>query len=109
MNKIILFVNCFFCFSLILLLTIGKFHIEIRMNSNENISTDYEKIDLENCFMTIHHLISIENDNNNLKSNANVQTFVYMATKPHLIQLLNNVSEDCLCCPNNSTIFKDLL
>ena len=108
MNKIILFINFFFCFLIILLLSIGKFHIELNMDSHENISSDYEKIDLEKCFMTIHHLISIEN-NNELNSKASVQTFVYMATKPHLIQLLNNVSEDCLCCPNNSTIFKDLL
>ncbi len=49
-------------------------------------------INLNECYLVVHTLIS-----NNYK---NVSTYINSYTKPFLIELVNNATQDCICCPN---------
>ena len=60
---------------------------------------DHEIKDIDDCFLTIHNLISIKM--NDSTSDHDVKTYIYSATKPFLIELINNSTKDCLCCPND--------
>ena len=46
-------------------------------------------INLNECYLVVHTLIS----------DGNVTTYVNSYTKPFLIELVSNASNDCLCCP----------
>jgi hypothetical protein len=49
-------------------------------------------INLNECYLVVHTLIS-----DNYK---NVTTYINSYTKPFMIELVNNATQDCICCPN---------
>jgi hypothetical protein len=49
-------------------------------------------INLNECYLVLHTLIS-----DNYK---NVSTYINSYTKPFMIELVNNATQDCICCPN---------
>jgi hypothetical protein len=99
--KVIFFVIFLICF-LILSVYFNKIEIKLQCTSNERMPIDFELKNLDECYLTIHNLISINsNRENNSTYNSNSKTFVYTSTKPFLIELLNNATKDCICCPNN--------
>ncbi|SRR5260370_37015765 len=70
--------------------------IIIKINSNiirEPI--DYVIKDIEECYLTIHNLINVQDINSD---NVKFKTFIYSYTKPYLIELVQNSTHDCLCC-----------
>ena len=72
------------------------------------------KNDLNQCYLTIHNLISIIttiDDNNknakefNISNNEEFKAYIYSYSRPYLLELIQNSTEDCLCCnklTNNS-------
>ena len=71
---------------------------------------DFEiKHNLEECYLTIHNFISfnstlIENVQNESKmkhfnnnNTQNFKTYIYSYTKPFLIELIQNRTDNCLC------------
>ena len=90
----------FILFSVIVtLITIVTIFIINIVPPNEK-PIDYEVKVLDKCYLTLHNLIWIRNWNDSFRE-TDVKTFVYSQTKPFLIELLNNVTDDCLCCPSN--------
>ncbi len=63
---------------------------------------DYElKNIIDNCYLTIHNLISINTtigNENNISSNEKFKSYIYSYTKPYLLELIQNSTDDCLCC-----------
>ncbi len=63
---------------------------------------DYElKNIIDNCYLTIHNLISINTtigNENNISTNEKFNSYIYSYTKPYLLELIQNSTEDCLCC-----------
>ena len=49
-------------------------------------------INLNECYLVLHTLIS-----DNYK---NVSSYINSYTKPFMIELVNNATQDCICCPN---------
>ena len=49
-------------------------------------------VNLNECYLVIHTLIS--------DSYKNVNTYINSYTKPFMIELVNNATQDCICCPN---------
>ncbi len=72
---------------------------------------DFEaKYKLDECYLTVHNFISINFssiEKNTNESGENYHTFkkeyfktyITSFTKPYLIELMQNTSKDCLCCP----------
>ena len=72
------------------------------------------KKDLNDCYLTIHNLISVKttiNEENqrtkiyNISNNEEFKSYIYSFSKPYLLELIQNSTEDCLCCnklTNNS-------
>ena len=63
----------------------------------------------EECFITIHNFVKFNstaimkkypgtNDDVNWKTNQNFKTYIYSYTRPFLIELIQNSTQDCLCC-----------
>ena len=63
---------------------------------------DYElKNIIDNCYLTIHNLISINTtigNGKNISSNEKFKSYIYSYTKPYLLELIQNSTDDCLCC-----------
>ena len=78
-----------------------------RNNSNQisNI-TDMKKP--EDCFLTIHNFVKINFTSlfskyigaNDVRWNTtqNFKTYIYSFTRPYIIELIQNSTENCLCC-----------
>ena len=65
------------------------------------------KNDMNECYLTIHNLISMKttiNEKNqnskkyNITNNQEFKTYIYSFSKPYLLELIQNSTEDCLCC-----------
>ena len=55
----------------------------------------------DNCYLTIHNLISINStigNGNNISTNEKFKSYIYSYTKPYLLELIHNSTDDCLCC-----------
>ncbi len=74
----------------------NKINISLECKSKDS-PIDYELKNLDECYLTIHNFISIKSNS----SVSDVKTYIYSATRPFLIELINNATQDCLCCPNN--------
>jgi hypothetical protein len=74
----------------------NKINISLECKSKDS-PIDYELKNLDECYLTIHNFISIKSNSNV----SDVKTYIYSATRPFLIELINNATQDCLCCPNN--------
>lgn len=86
----------------VLYLRSKKISFEIS-DSCDKIMIDYELKNLDDCFLTIHNFIRLSNVSTNKKKNsfdADFKTYISSYSKPFLIQLLKNNTENCLCCEN---------
>ena len=101
--KFLLIINIFF-FNLFSLISI----INHKKCDSIEKPIDYElKNIIDNCYLTIHNLISINTTNENMNSNGiekNISTnekfksYIYSYSKPYLLELIQNSTDDCLCC-----------
>ena len=68
--------------------------IEFINNTKANIT------DLDKCYLTIHNFVSIHQKNKFGHSNdsINFKTFIYSYTRPFLLELIQNSTDDCVCC-----------
>ena len=57
---------------------------------------DYEMKDIDECYLTVHNFIRISEEKN-FSNDFNFKTYVYSYTKPYLIELIQNNTNDCLC------------
>src|SRR6266481_2266153 len=87
-------------FILCYIITFQKIEIKLDCDSTDRSAIDFEMKALDNCYLTLHNLISIKTFNNSSNPETNVKTFIYSVSKPFIIELLNNFTDDCLCCPN---------
>lgn len=57
------------------------------------------KDNLDQCYLSVHNIISINTSlkNNNLNNNY-FHTYISSFTKPFLLELVQNSTQDCLCC-----------
>jgi hypothetical protein len=97
--------------SLLLLSYIYLLNKSITINVNQDTKEhpiDYQIKDLKECYLTIHNFVSInttikdqssKNESNVIKNKFNFKTYIYSYTKPYLIELIQNSTKDCLCCP----------
>ena len=98
-NKICLtfvFISTLFWISIILFWKPITLKIEF---SNTTIPQQQDFIDLNDCYLTIHNFVSIHNNQtyNNFDQNLKFKSYIYSYTKPFLLELMNNISKDCLC------------
>lgn len=87
----------------VILTMIILFFIQTLMINNEIFKLDRQPIDyelknLDECYLTIHNFIRlpswmIQNNSNDF----DFKTYIYSYTKPYLIQLINNNTNDCIC------------
>ena len=83
------------------------FSIFYRINCNEICPIDYEMKNIDDCYLTIHNLISTKfsiilnklnsTDKNNLYENQTINSYIYKYSKPYLIEMINNSSNNILC------------
>jgi hypothetical protein len=83
----------------------------ITINFNNDLKKfpiDYQIEDLKECYLTVHNFVSINttvqdqssiNDSSDIKNKFDFKTFIYSYTKPYLLELVQNSTKDCLCCP----------
>ena len=94
----------FLYFSIILLICLKK--IEFNIIDDRTKPIDFELKPFDECFLTIHNFISINSSN---QTGSSLKTYIYTATKPFLLEILNNSTNDCLCCPEDvQEIFQKL-
>lgn len=80
----------------VILFTTNKIKIEFESTCDSE-PVDYEMKNIDECYLTVHNFIRISKEKN--FSNAfDFKTYVYSYTKPYLIELLQNNTDDCLCC-----------
>ena len=94
-SRKVIIINCIMYF----LFGISLLYILFNKNKCE-LPIDYSNKILDDCYLTLHNLISIQFSNHS-NYNSTVKTYIYSASKPFLIELLNNSTDDCLCCPTN--------
>lgn len=89
---------------LILLFAIYIYFLVNEFISKENLNTkskvDYDFKVLDDCYLKLDTLISI-NFTNVSNYDSKINSYIYSSTKPFMIELLQNASNDCICCPNN--------
>ena len=75
-------------------------HINININKCQNeLPIDYIlKQDLDKCYLKIHNFVSIDSQAKDNSTQKNFKTYIYSYTKPYLIELVQNSTENCLCC-----------
>lgn len=74
------------------------FIIYYKLNCSEICPIDYEIKNIDDCYLTIHNLISTNLfDKNNKYKNQTINTYIYKYSKPYLIQMINNSSNNILC------------
>ena len=108
----ILYILCYISIILIISIYLTKnININIKNCEIEN-PIDYQIRDsLDKCYLTIHNFIKINssifqlntNDSNeklNFTQNnqQSFNTYITSYSKPYLIELIHNSTEDCLCC-----------
>ena len=66
----------------------------------EFINSTEEYSNLDKCYLTIHNFVSIHQKNGIKYSNDSIdfKTFIYSYTRPYLLELINNTTNDCICC-----------
>jgi hypothetical protein len=105
-SKILLILYSILNITIIILCIFKRIEINFTNAVNERQLIDCEIKELENCFITLHNFISLKNyENNSIKPEASVKTYIYSVSKPFLLEILNNATEDCLCCTNNQNEF----
>ncbi len=57
----------------------------------------YNPINLNQFYLVVHTLIS-----DNYKNDVYINSY----TKPFMIELVNNATQDCICCPNQKKFFQ---
>ena len=93
-------------FSLLIILVL-KLSFSMNGDKIENICHDHMKKP-EECFITIHNFVKFNStaliskfpgtNDVQWKTNQNFKTYIYSYTKPYLIELIQNSTNDCLCC-----------
>ena len=102
--KLLLKINIFLInlFSIILIINNLKKCYKIE----KQIDCEVKNI-IDNCYLTIHNLISINTTIENMNPNGigkNISTkekfksYIYSYSKPYLLELIQNSTDDCLCC-----------
>lgn len=57
------------------------------------------KDNLDQCYLSVHNIISINTSlKNNNWTNNYFHTYISSFTKPFLLELVQNSTQDCLCC-----------
>ena len=81
---------------------------------NQLIIENQLKNDSNQCYLTIYNLISIQttiDEKNkspkkyNISNNKDFKAYIYSYSRPYLLEIIQNSTEDCLCCnkfTNNS-------
>jgi hypothetical protein len=80
--------------------------INLEYNTGKN-PIDYQIKDIDDCYLTVHNFVSMNstieeisaNISHDIKNKFNFKTYIYSYTKPFLLELIQNSTKDCLCCP----------
>jgi hypothetical protein len=101
-SKILMIIYFSMSITIVILCVYNRIEIKLINYFNERSQIDCELKELENCYITLHNFISIPTFSNiSNKPEANVKTYIYSVSKPFLSEILNKVTEDCLCCSMN--------
>src|SRR5882757_8210101 len=88
-------------------------NVVIDLNSLRNYCINHQPIDyivkeeLDKCYLSVHNFISLnstlvqQKNASTLNFNNNSQifhTYISSFSKPYLLELVHNSTEDCLCC-----------
>ena len=69
---------------------------------NEMKPIDFEvKTSLDECYLTVHNFVTINQTLENGTETTNkkdLKTYIYSYTKPYLLELVQNSTENCVCC-----------
>jgi hypothetical protein len=74
----------------------------------EKYPIDYQIKDINDCYLTVHNFVSVNSTieqtqstiiSKDVKNKFNFKTYIYSYTKPYLLELIQNSTKDCLCCP----------
>jgi hypothetical protein len=92
---------------LIILILLNK-SISINFNDEfKKLPMDYQIKDIKECYLTVHNFVSINStiqDQISIKNSTDIvnkfdfKTYIYSYTKPFLLELVQNSTNDCLCC-----------
>ena len=83
--------------STLIILIICVSNIYLYFRKCEKCPTDFELKNLDECYITLQNLIKFDVTN---ETKSDVKTYIYSATKPFLIELLQNATNDCVCSQN---------
>ena len=72
-------------------------NIYLIMGKCEKCPIDFEMKIMDQCYLTVQNIIKYDVSN---ESKTKVSSFIYSATKPFLIELINNATNDCICSQN---------
>jgi hypothetical protein len=102
-----------YIYKVILIILSIKILFDINNQSQNQTPVDFILKDpLESCYLSVHNFVSfnttldlLTNDsksmfqlNQNL-NNQNFKTYISSYTKPFLLELVQNSTDNCLCCP----------
>ena len=92
----------------VLLILVLKISYDIDQMNFQNGSLNCEIEKQEECFITIHNFVKFNStaiiekspgvNDVHWKTNQNFKTYIYSYTRPFLIELIQNSTQDCLCC-----------
>ena len=85
-------------FLLIIFMKPITFKIEITNGTKEEVPKTHN---MDSCYLTIHNFVSLNkfDEYRNINEIIKFKTFIYSYTKPFLLELINNATTDCICCP----------
>ena len=85
-----------------------KISHDIAQINFHNVSNNCEIERQEECFITIHNFVKFNStaiiekspgvNDVHWNTNQNFKTYIYSYTRPFLIELIQNSTQDCLCC-----------
>ena len=92
----------------VLLILVLKISYDIDQMNFRNGSLNCEIEKQEECFITIHNFVKFNStaiiekspgvNDVHWNTNQNFKTYIYSYTRPFLIELIQNSTQDCLCC-----------
>ena len=92
----------------VLLLLVLKISYDIDQMTFQNGSLNCEIEKQDECFITIHNFVKFNStaiiekspgvNDVHWNTNQNFKTYIYSYTRPFLIELIQNSTQDCLCC-----------
>ena len=86
-------------FTKFFILVVNLIMLCIAFNIGKKTYEMFKSNDIKEAFIQIHNFVSFKEFNNSTDNpiKQSFKTYIYSYTKPFLLELINNSTDDCLC------------